>query len=375
MVTIIIDVQAGSGGKGKVAAYLALEDQPDIVAASFGPNAGHTVYHKGHKLIFRHLPAGSVWKDAEIIIGASAVIDLAVLEAEIEMLEKAGVMVRDRLLIHPRAVVIQECDRENEAALLRGISSTMKGVGSAQARKVMRTAKLAGDFLTLRNFTEPYNNWRISDALAEGREVQIETSQGFDLCINHGVSYPFCTSRQINASQVLADFALPPSTRTEVVGVVRPFPIRVGNISETETSGPYADDSKETTWEQIAKDAGMSPKGYADLLEQEKTTVTQRQRRVFTFSFNRFRRFCDVNDPAYIALNFADQIDWTDRGLSAKTRIRDLNWSLISQKTRDFIERLDACWDFEGAKYGDDPYAGVKLVGTGPGIEQVVDLR
>jgi len=371
MVTIVIDAQAGSGGKGKVAAYLALEDQPDIVAAGFGCNAGHTVYHNGHKLVFRHLPAGSVWKDAEIIIGASAILDLAVLEAEIEMLEKAGVMVRDRLLIHPRAAVIEDCDREAEAAL-RGISSTMKGVGAAQARKIMRGAKLAGDFLTLRQFTEPYNNWRISDALVEGRQVQIETSQGFDLCINHGVSYPFCTSRQINASQVLADFALPPSIDVEVVGVVRPFPIRVGNISETETSGPYADDSVETTWEQIAKDAGMSPKGYADLLEQEKTTVTQRQRRVFSFSYNRFRRFCDVNAPSYIALNFADQIDWTDRGLSAKTRIRELNRSLISQKTRDFIDRLNACWDFPDYP---ESYAGVKLVGTGPGTEQVVDLR
>jgi adenylosuccinate synthase len=358
MLTIVIDAQAGSCGKGKVAAFLALKNQPSVVAAGFGPNAGHTVWlgegSLARKLVFRHLPAGSVCKSADILIGAAAIIDLEVLNAEILAIETAGIPIRDRLRIHPRAVVITDKDKMQEAQTLRGISSTMKGVGAAQASKIMRQAMLAGDYPSLQPYTKKWSDRFLLRSIHQ-ESVMLETSQGFDLCLNHGVSYPFCTGRQINAAQVLADFGIPLATSpVEIVGVVRPYPIRVGNISATETSGPYAPDTKEISWEKVAKDAMMPPEAVAAMLEQEKTTVTQRQRRVFTFSWERFKRFCEANQPTMLALNFADQITYKDRLATKRAE--------LSIKTQRFLNDLEQTSE-----------AAVGLIGTGPLNSQMIE--
>jgi hypothetical protein len=46
--TVIVGGFFGDEGKGKIAAYLAIKDKPDIcVRGGNGPNAGHTVIHGG----------------------------------------------------------------------------------------------------------------------------------------------------------------------------------------------------------------------------------------------------------------------------------------------------------------------------------------
>jgi adenylosuccinate synthase len=356
---IVIDGQAGSCGKGKTAAYLALRHKPHAVVACFGPNAGHTVLlPDGRKFVFRHLPAGSVHQDAAIYIGAAASIDIFVLRDEIGQIESNGIEVRDRLHIHPRAVVITDEDKDLERLSLQGIASTMKGVGAAQARKVMRSARLAQDETVLAQYVNRWQGNPVLDEIEHGRSVLVETSQGFDLCINHGIDYPRCTSRQINAAQALADLGLPPGAVGDVYGVIRPYPIRVGNITEGDSvvgfSGPYAD-AQELMWDQVARSAGMPLSEFDALLQQEKTTVTGRLRRVFTFSWKRFRAFCCANRPTQIVLNFADQISWSNR------EARD--FAGLSERTRSFIDALDNCAE-----------APTRLIGVGPRNDQVVDL-
>lgn len=56
-VTVIIDGQAGSCGKGKLSGYIALKDDIKISTNNWASNAGHTfVYDNGKKLILSHIP-------------------------------------------------------------------------------------------------------------------------------------------------------------------------------------------------------------------------------------------------------------------------------------------------------------------------------
>ena len=76
--------------------------------------------------------------------------------------------------------------------------------------------------------------------------------------------------------------------------VVRSFPIRVAG-----NSGPLFG---ETTWEEIARNAGREE----DL--REYTTVTQRLRRVGRFDVELVRRALAVNSPTRLVLNHLDFI-------------------------------------------------------------------
>lgn len=355
--TVIVDGQAGSCGKGKIAAYLGLRESPTIVVSNFGPNAGHTVYHKEHKLVFRHLPAACVSSGSVIVLGAGSVIDVKVLQNEIKQTEAAGVSVRDRLFIHPRAVVIDETDRNAEAGGW-GIASTGKGVGAAMARKLRRSSDLCiawkdsfcSQFTGMLDTVPDY----LAGMIANHASVLIETSQGFDLCINHGVSYPYCTARQVSATQALADCGLPATCLGRVFGVVRPWPIRVGN-TEIGESGPYASDAVELDWHHVAEFAGMNAEQEDAMLDQEVTTVTGRQRRVFSFSNKRLRQFANMVGPTDLVLTFADQIDVNARGAS--------NPSELGSAVMDVVSNI------EGVSR-----VPIRFVGTGPGTDDIVEL-
>ena len=67
---IVAGGQFGDEGKGKIVAYLALNDKPKIVArAGVGPNAGHTVHFRGKKFGLRQVPCGFVYEGARMLIG------------------------------------------------------------------------------------------------------------------------------------------------------------------------------------------------------------------------------------------------------------------------------------------------------------------
>ena len=83
-VTIVVGGQYGSEGKGKVCAYLAEKEKADIMVRCGGSNSGHTVYHNGKPVIFRHLPSGALNTNCRLLIPAGAYIDLDVLFHEIE---------------------------------------------------------------------------------------------------------------------------------------------------------------------------------------------------------------------------------------------------------------------------------------------------
>lgn len=352
--TVVLGGQAGSEGKGKFAGYLAINDNISASVSNFMPNAGHTwVSDNGEKVLVQQIPQAVINRNTTLFISAGSAIEPDLMMEEIIKYNGKG-----RIVIHPRAVVIEERHREAEAQTLGRISSTLKGCGHALADKIKREeeTKLAIDLIGKHPIGKYVASQKMFEEMLWNHEsVMIECPQGYDLDINHGLEYPYCTSRQTITAQAIADAGLPPQSVQEVIAVIRPYPIRVGNAHDKDgnlvgTSGSYLD-SKEITWEEVAKRGGTPIESIKEL-----TTVTGKLRRVFELNWDRLNRMIRMNGVTQIALNFANYVDYDIYGSNDK---KD-----ISLKLWDFIGELEE-------KTG----IPVTLIGTGPNNNHIIDLR
>ena len=185
-VTIVVGGQYGSEGKGKVTHWLAREQRAQYAIRVGGPNSGHTVVQGGRRFVLRHLPTPVLLDDVIGVVPAGAYLDVDVLLREVE---ETG-LTKDRLLIHPSAVVIDDSMRadERETGLVEGIASTGQGVGGAVAQRAIRrsSVKFAGDTKSLRAFVHTELDRILASSLANGDRTIIEGTQGFGLSILHG---------------------------------------------------------------------------------------------------------------------------------------------------------------------------------------------
>lgn len=329
---------------------MAIKDDYDAAICNFYTNAGHTwVSDEGKPYMVQQIPQAVVHGRTELYIGPGAGITMSVLERELNEF-KCG----DRLFIHPRAMIIVDKHKEIEGAALGHISSTQKGCGAAQADKIMRGADvmLARDIQSLKPFMCDTER-SINNHIDRHNMVMIEGSQGFDLDLNYGMEYPYTTSRQTHVGQIVADCGVPIQAIDHVIAVMRCHPIRVGNMFDKDGkqigwSGPMG--GRELTWDEITASSG-SPK---PLLER--TTVTQKVRRIFEFDFARLQYMVMINRPTQIAMNFVNYIDYRDYGVT--------DYNLLSQKTKDFIKKVE---DMGGVP--------VTMIGTGPKHSEIIDLR
>jgi adenylosuccinate synthase len=101
----------------------------------------------------------------------------------------------------------------------------------------------------------------------------------------------------------LADAGIAPTNVQKVIMVCRTYPIRVGG-----PSGPLG---IEITYEKLAERSGIS---IDELLRTEKTTTTNKQRRLAEFDWFQFKRAVQLNGPTDIALTFADYLSIENRG-------------------------------------------------------------
>ncbi len=342
---MIIDGLWGSCGKGLIAGYLAETRRPTTVVCNFGPNAGHTYIDRGgRKILTKQLPTGIINEESLILIGPGAIIDPDILLAEIEEFKDLNIF--KRLHIHPNAAVVLPSDKKAEKSMTVGIASTMKGTGSAIMRKISRNRsngpRTIGEYISeggspeLQGAVDLSANWfnRIVG------HVQIESAQGVDLSINHGVRYPYTTSRDITPESVLNDVGIPMRYLMEVVAVYRTYPIRVGHVVEDGKklgdSGPSYYDQKELTWKELSERTGQ------DL--EERTTVTNRVRRVFEFSWDQFHKTNDILGGPNIFLNFANYLTRAEVGL--------------------MVNRMN---NYDGTN--------VKWVGMGPSFDDVININ
>jgi adenylosuccinate synthase len=289
-INILIDGQFGSTGKGLFAGYLA-KAGPEIAVSTAAPNAGHTFRSKNppDHIVAHHLPiSGILNKNCVIYLSPASVIDPPALIREMHQYQVDP----NRVIIHPRAAVVTPEDVLEEHDPNRGttfIASTRHGVGAALARKIRRIAALAEDTDLLRAMVGTVSFTRRD-------RVLVEVPQGFSLGINSGRAYPFCTSREITVSQTLADIQAHPRLLANVFMTLRTFPIRVGHIfndqgEQVGDSGPWYTDQKELSWQEL----GQNP---------EYTTVTNRMRRVATFSYEQLALANHAIRPTHIFLNF-----------------------------------------------------------------------
>lgn len=344
LVDVIIGGQYGSEGKGQIAAHIAPEY--DCLVRVGGPNAGHTVFQRPNNHVFHLLPSGTYRApNAKILIGAGAVLSLEKMLSEIRFYQ----IEKGRLIIDENANIITNKDIELEQKLKENIGSTGQGVGAATATNII--ARLMGEDSHKAKHAHALKHF-IGDTKAEleklycqNRKILLEGTQGTGLSLHHG-PYPYVTSRDTSVSGCLSEAGISPRRVRKIIMVTRTYPIRVGG-----TSGDFG--SKEIDMNIVAKRSGKSEE---DLLRKEITTTTKRPRRIAEFSWDLFRKACELNSPTDIALTFTDY-------LSADNE-HARRYEKLTEDTRRFIEEVERC---SGVK--------VSLIGTEFDFRSVIDRR
>jgi adenylosuccinate synthase len=132
--------------------------------------------------------------------------------------------------------------------------------------------------------------------------------------------------------------------KPEVIVTMRTFPIRVGDAydkygNKVGTSGPVYDDQREVSWEQLG-------------VPLERTTVTKKVRRVFTWSNKNLEKVVTMLAPDAIFLNFVNYLE--------------SNPSFESKETASFIDGIEA----KAREIGHP--VSVRWIGVGPKISDVL---
>jgi adenylosuccinate synthase len=159
MVDVILGLQWGDEGKGKIVDFFA--PAYDVIARfQGGPNAGHTLYVKGEKVVLHQIPSGIFHEGIVNLIGNGVVLDPVTLKKECDKVAAFGVDVRKNLFIAERTNIIVPTHRalDKAAELAKGdekIGSTLKGIGPAYMDKTGRNALRVGDLLRA-DFQEMY---------------------------------------------------------------------------------------------------------------------------------------------------------------------------------------------------------------------------
>jgi adenylosuccinate synthase len=154
----------------------------------------------------------------------------------------------------------------------------------------------------------------------------------------HG-TFPFVTGRDTTAAGFLAEAGISPMVVSDVVVVLRTYPIRVAG-----NSGPL----DEIGWEEVVRRSGY-PTALA-----EYTTVTGRLRRVGEFDWRLAEKAVAVNRPTAIALHGVDYLDHSNLGAT--------EWYHLGPRSRRFIDQLEQ-------RLG----VRVRYVFTGPDRQHIID--
>ena len=332
---VVIGTQWGDEGKGKIVDWLTDHAQ-GVVRFQGGHNAGHTLVVAGKKTVLHLIPSGILREDVKCYIGNGVVVSPQALMEEVDMLEKAGVAVSDRLIISEACPLILShhvaLDHAREIAKGAGkIGTTGRGIGPAYEDKVARrairmqelfhrerfAAKL-GEVLDYHNFVlKNYFNAPTVDfhksldetmALAErirpmlgdvprqlyeankaGQNLLFEGAQGTLLDIDHG-TYPFVTSSNCTAGGAATGAGVGPHTLHYVLGITKAYTTRVG-------SGPFPTE--------LFDDVGkfLAERGH------EFGSTTGRARRCGWFDAAALKRSIQINGVSGLCVTKLDVLD------------------------------------------------------------------
>ena len=333
MVDVILGLQWGDEGKGKIVDFFA--PQYDVIARfQGGPNAGHTLYVNGEKVVLHQIPSGIFHKGIVNLIGNGVVLDPVTLKRECEKVASMGVDVKENLFIAQRTNIIIPTHRalDKAAELAKGdekIGSTLKGIGPAYMDKTGRNALRVGDLLDPEfnqlynklkakhqqllgnyNFTEDISAWEaeffeavaflktlnivngeyfINAKIAEGKKVLAEGAQGSMLDVDFG-TFPFVTSSNTISAGVSTGLGVAPNKIREVIGITKAYCTRVG-------SGPFPTELFDATGDELRK------------VGSEFGATTGRPRRCGWIDLVALKFACMINGITQIVMTKADVLD------------------------------------------------------------------
>ena len=418
MVDVILGLQWGDEGKGKIVDYFA--SNYDLIARfQGGPNAGHTLYVNGKKVVLHQIPSGIFHEGKINLIGNGVVLDAITLKKECENVGAFGVDYKKNLYISERTHLILPTHRAIDKAseLSKGnekIGSTLKGIGPAYMDKTGRNALRVGnlldksfttEYIKLRlkhqklldsfNFQEDISSWEeeffealdfirdfkivngeyfINEKIREGKRVLAEGAQGSMLDVDFG-TFPYVTSSSTISAGVCTGLGVAPQKIREVFGVSKAYCTRVG-------SGPFPTELLDET---------------GDLLRttgHEFGSTTGRPRRCGWIDLVALQFACMINGVTQIIMTKADILDNLDElkvcsgyninGLEKSFvpfQMNRVNIDPIYKKFKGWKTDISAITHFEHLPAEMKNYIAflneflgvpVKFISNGPGRDQLV---
>lgn len=333
MVDVILGLQWGDEGKGKIVDYFA--PQYDVIARfQGGPNAGHTLYVDGKKVVLHQIPSGIFHQNTLNLIGNGVVLDPVTLKRECDIVASFGIDVKKNLFIAERTNLIVPTHRALDKAseLSKGeskIGSTLKGIGPAYMDKTGRNALRVGDILTKSFFTdylklrlkhqkildshlfnEDISAWEeeffeaveflktlkivngeyfINNHISSGKKILAEGAQGSMLDVDFG-TFPFVTSSNTISAGVCTGLGVAPQKIKEVLGVTKAYCTRVGG-------GPFPTELENETGEELRK------------IGNEFGATTGRPRRCGWIDLVALKYTCMINGVTQVVMTKADVLD------------------------------------------------------------------
>lgn len=333
MVDVILGLQWGDEGKGKIVDFFA--PGYDLVARfQGGPNAGHTLYVGDKKVVLHQIPSGIFHQDTINLVGGGVVLDPVTLKKECDTVASFGIDVQKNLYISQRTNIIipthRALDKASETS--KGtdkIGSTLKGIGPAYMDKTGRNAIRVGDildksfttnYIKLRmkhqrmldsfHFNEDISAWEddffegieflrslnivngeyfINQKISDGKKILAEGAQGSMLDIDYG-TFPFVTSSNTISAGVCTGLGIAPQKIKEVIGVTKAYCTRVGG-------GPFPTELFDAIGEEISKTGN------------EFGATTGRPRRCGWIDLVALQYACMINGVTQVVMTKADVLD------------------------------------------------------------------
>jgi adenylosuccinate synthase len=419
MIDVLLGLQWGDEGKGKIVDYFA--PNYDIIARfQGGPNAGHTLYVKGSKIVLHQIPSGIFHEGIINLVGSGVVLDPVTLKKEFDKVAEFGVDARKNLYIAERTHLIlpthRALDKASELSKGTGkIGSTLKGIGPAYMDKTGRNGLRVGDVLD-KNFTTQYIRLRlkhqklldsfgfqeditaweeeffealelirqlnivpgeyfIHDQLRKGKKVLAEGAQGSMLDVDFG-TFPFVTSSNTISAGVCTGLGVAPQQIREVIGVSKAYCTRVG-------SGPFPTELLDDTGELLRK------------VGNEFGATTGRPRRCGWIDLVALQFACMINGVTQIVMTKADVLDdFEELRVCQQYRVNGQPSSMVPyQMMKAEIEPvyttvpgwktdITALKEYESLPDGMKKYISqinaflgvpVRYISNGPGREQIIE--
>ncbi len=358
MISVILGMQFGDEGKGKITDYIS-KVYDDVVRFNGGGNAGHTVVINDKKYKFHLIPSGAL-QSKTVILGNGMVLDLEELLTEIDVLKVANKNINIKISANAHIVskMHKFLDKQEESIRSNlNIGTTSMGIGPTYEDKYARTGirvidlsdieilrqkigtiykmkkellkdsiyndenereNLAKDLYSLGekiNCYIDYTETLINAEYKTGKNILFEGAQGGMLDIDFGI-YPFVTSSNTIAGALSSGSGFSFRKVDKVIGVFKAYQSKVG-------SGPFPTE--------IIDDDSLRKYG------SEYGTTTGRPRRVGWLDIPLLKYTSMLNDVDSLAITKVDILGKMDKiKVGLKYLIDGKEIDYFPKKLKDF---------------------------------------